>query len=211
MQAFTIALILLGLLPACFTTSGSSGVLSQPPSDFSSFESLVYVGRVGAQARFYSDHEKIFGVDLIEKYGIVPVALQIWVTNAQDESGRARISPDDMGLRLYLQDGTALAALDYRALPVRDEEVLGHVASEALKAAPLLPHNESKERMVFFKIDNPGDYKWENGPVARHEKDNMQYTIDLTKSLCAFNVTIDLKLQPVYVGLDLDSRNGGHK
>jgi len=189
---------------ACSTSGGTAGSL-EPPARAFVFPSQAFVGPVTAQARLYSDHESIFGEDLIQEYGLVPIALTIGLANARAER-EAKIFPEDMKLRLYLQDGSVLSAIDARKPTADDAELLAKVRDESLKPGLLMDFASSREGMVFFELEKPGNLEWIEPLIARDTAREGSRTIDLSNSLCAFDVTIGLEQVSVFVGLDVDSR-----
>jgi len=191
---------------ACSSTDHSIRGFEEPPRNAFAYPSQAYSGPVTVQARFYTNHEEIFGDDLIDEYGLVPIALRIGL-DREDAMGRAKIFPADMKLRLYLQDGSVLSAVDALQATEDDEEVHNRVRDESLKADLLVPFERSSEGMVYFRADAPDALTWTDATVASSTARKLRRTIDLAHSLCAFEVTIGLEQVSLFVGLDVRSRS----
>src|SRR5687767_7320402 len=111
---------LLAVLCACSAPSagdkgsGVSGIRFDPyPSQ--SLEGIVYI-----KARMAREHAEILKVDLLDKRGIVPVAVTLCLRGKDklhdQENAQIRLDAAQANPRLFLQDGTALAPVEVEEL-----------------------------------------------------------------------------------------------
>ncbi|MEO6709273.1 MAG: hypothetical protein ABI054_11490, partial [Planctomycetota bacterium] len=98
------------LFPACASEGGipSEGAIASPPSTGNGFAPNTQVEIVVARARFVEDYKKLFGEDLIEDYGVIPIAIKLGLKGVGSEHETIYANPQQMDFRLYLEDGTAL-------------------------------------------------------------------------------------------------------
>ncbi len=197
----------LSVLAACASGRKSSEKdgLGDPPRSFADLPSIANDGVVYAQATFYTNHDAIFGKDLIVSQGIVPIALKLGVRGDGSSAADIRPSLEDMNLRLYLQDGTPLVPVSADQITTDDRNAASIIQGEAFQGGLLDSWDKATERFVFFRLPDRKEYSAKDNSISRNDGDAAR-TLDLTKSLCAFNVTIQHEMHPFYLGLQKGRR-----
>ena len=191
-------------LCACSSSGAKSGQITVP-ARFTGFPPQAFEGIVFTEARFYLNHEDIFGDDLIDDERVVPVALKIGLRGEGQGTAQVRISPEDMEFSLYLPDGTPLHAVDYQKVKPSRDKTLDAVVQEALKGTLLEAWERTQEGFVFFKLPDDCEYSGRDHTITRKAGDVVR-RLDLTKSLCTFKVTLNNQLEPFFVGVQQDRR-----
>jgi hypothetical protein len=194
-----LPLLLTGLLAACSSGGSKGDAIAVQRSDFVGFPAQTLESIVYAHARFPADHERLLGVDLIDEENIIPVALTVRLRGKDQEKAQIFLSAEQMGLTLYLPDGTALSPVDVERVvrPLRDRDA-DRIRAQAFQPGLLGP--ESDEGFVFFKLAPGKDFRVD-GEKVLHVESGIARPMILTGSLLAFNVTIEDHLEPFYVGL----------
>jgi hypothetical protein len=182
------------------------GVLAKPPSTPNGFVSNAEAKVVIAEAHFYTDHERIFGDDLLEEEGILPIALKIGLHGRDIAAERVQLTPEQMDFRLYLQDGTPLRAVAYASIAKDDEKINERVTALALRAGWLAPFRESKEGFVFFRLKPEKAFEVDDGDLL-HDDGDVRRTLDVSRSLLAFRLTQDGETAPFYIGITREVRS----
>lgn len=188
------------LLCACASSSLTSrDPLARPPSNFDGFPSQTLQGIVFASARYIAEHDEIFGVDLFAKARVIPIAVTIRLRGPGQDEAQALLNPERMDPRLFLQDGTPLAALSAEAVVARvAPRHAANVRAHALQSGLLSP--DGREAFLFFALEPRERFRFDGESVER-EQDGATRELDLRASLLAFNVTIDGEPRPFYLGL----------
>ena len=195
----------LALCTACASGGVAEGGFRAPPKSFNGYPSQALADIVFAEARLYTDHADIFKRDLLKRHGIVPVALRVGLRGQGQETARIRIAPDDMDLRLYLQDGTILAPVPYERVAKLDERSSERVTREALKPSLLVTWEDSPQGFVFFQLRDRDHFEID-GTTIVNRNDRLARTLDLSKSLLSFEVATEDRRIPFFVGLQRDRR-----
>jgi hypothetical protein len=179
--------------------SGVAGVRFDPyPSQ--SLEGIVYI-----KARLPHEHAELFKVDLIDKYGIVPVAVTLCLRGKDklhdQENAQIRLDAAQANPRLFLQDGTALAPIDVETLA----KMLGEKAADRVQGRALAPglldkQEKAQERFLFFRLAPSKEFEVD-GVRLVHTAGKVAREVDLSRSLLALDVTVDERAQPLFVGL----------
>jgi hypothetical protein len=196
----------LALLAACSSSSGALRRAGQPPASFNGFPSQAVSDIVIAEAKLYTNHADLFEGDLLGE-GILPVALKIGLRGQGQDEAQVRISPDDMDLRLYLPDGTALNPVPYARVASDDEDMAKEVTRRALKPTWLVNWDATQEGFLFFALKPERDFKVQRDRVL-HDQNGVERVLDLSKSLLAFKVTRADRLEPFFVGVQPDVKSG---
>ena len=200
MNARRVVLVLLPLLfVSCAGGAPKGDSISLGEPAFEGFPAQTLENIVYAQAHLPSDHERVFGVDLIEKEGVIPIALSVQLRGENMESAQILLSAERMDLALFLPDGTALPLVSAErvASPLRArfaEKVMNHAFRPGLLGA------EPTEGYVFFKIAPAKEIGVEDGKVL-HATSGVARPMRLTGCLLTFNVTIGDHIEPFFVGL----------
>lgn len=192
-------LLFVGLLAACSSSGPKGDAIAVNPSGFEGFPAQTLESIVYAQARFYPDHERKLGVDLIDEEDIIPVALTVRLRGEDQDKAQIFLSAEQMGLALYLPDGTVLSPVDVEKVvdPLRDRDA-DRIRERSFQPGLLGP--ESQEGFVFFRLAPRGDFGV-RGEKIDHVENGVSRPMILTGSLLTFNVTIEDRLEPFYVGL----------
>lgn len=198
------ALALAIALSACSSSGGGKGsAVAAPPASFSGFPQQAVSGIVVAEAKLYTDHEAIFGDDLIDEDGVIPIALKIGLKGQGQEVSRVNLTSQGGDWRLYLQDGTALTSVPYEKVATGSKKVAERVTAHALKLTLLGKWDDAKEGFVFFKLAPPDAFSVD-GATVTHRDGNSVRTIDLARSLVSFSVRAENEDANVNVGVQRD-------
>lgn len=199
-RAALLAALALGLAPGC-ASSPVTRVDAFPPLKHFSNRDAVW-----AEARFFTDHEAIFGEDLIDEYGIVPVALKIGTVG--DETGDPpRIYMPEMQLRLFLPDGTALAYVPADLVPASGTPA-ERILKEKLELSLLHPWRSEDSRwgFVFFALPDREAFEARGPRTVLHKSEPLWREMSIADGLVSFVFTSDGGDVPVNLGLQTDSR-----
>ncbi len=202
MRSTLFASLALGLVAACATTENpfaTPSVLDAPPANFNGFPPQTLQGIVFASARWVPDHEELFGVDLISRAGVVPVAVTVRLRGQGQSEAQVLLNPERMDPELVLQDGTVLAAVGVEdviaRLPARYAATL---RSRALKTGLVSANGE--EGFLFFALEPQKSFDVDGTSVV-HETEVGPRALSLVASLLTFGVVVDGAVKPFYVGL----------
>ena len=201
---FAASLCLAVSLTACASGGGKAGEI-RAPSRFTGFPPQAFEGIVFTEARFYLNHDESHGDDLIEDEGVVPVALKIGLRGEGQNVAQVRISPEDMEFSLYLPDGTPLHGVDYQKVKPDRDDTRDAVVQEALKGTLLEAWERTHEGFVYFRLPEGVEYSARDHSVTLKNGDVLR-SLDLTKALCTFKVTLNNQLVPFHVGVQQDRR-----
>lgn len=193
-------LLLSGLLLAGLTSCGggkASGGSWASWHKGAGFPAETREQGVFCKGAFRIDHKKQMGVDLIKRRRILPVYLEL---SEDGESGPSLIvRGDQMNPRLFLEDGTALAAVDQASViedvrkPDRDAVRQRVFETGNLKTG-------KKGGFLFFKLPSEKTFSVE-GAKATHVVNKQKRKLRLDRSLLAFEISIDDQPVTMYVGV----------
>lgn len=175
--------------------------LGPAPASMAGFPAQNFEGLVYAQAEF-KDHARFFGTDLVERGGILPIWLKVQLRGEGQNEAQIFLSPDRMNLRLFLPDGTTLAAVPAAAAIAAAPEKRRPAISDNAFRGDILS-TESTEGFVFFQLAPAAAYEVQ-GATVRHEQGGIVRTMNLTASLVAFDLSLDTgpdTSRPFYVGI----------
>ena len=173
------------------------------PDRFPRLSTSSSYGRVWIEGRFYTNHEEIFGTDLLEA-GYVPVAAKIFLRSGGDNEEDSRISLEDIRPTLYLADGTALEFASYDRITV-DGYSEGRITEEALDINLIKPEEQSEEGFLFFKFPR-AEFLITGDDTLVHLKTPLAYEIRISDSLIGMEYFTEDGTRPIYVGLRKDRR-----
>ncbi len=207
--AFALAAIALG--SASCSSSKSKGGMLETPRSFEGFPADASVGIVQAEARFYVNHaELLLDYDLIESERVVPVALRVGLRGAGMNETQARLLTETGDMRLYLPDGTALVSRSYGQIEPRREKQRDALYGLAHKGGALTNFDNATYGLVFFAL--PKDIKYDEGArTLQRTSGSVARSLDLTKSVCAFKVSIGDETRTLYIGLKADRRSAARR
>lgn len=189
----------LALACACSSPPDPKPDLGGPPASFPGFPGLAHEDMVNAQAAFEPNHAGLFGIDLLSERAIVPVRLEVGLRGEGAENRVILLNPDQWGLTLYLQDGTALRSVD-------PEELAGAVSKKIAQKVrdqrfkPGFLEKQTTSGFVFFALEPKGEFKVDGREIG-HVRSGFVRGNDLYHSLVSFRVTIDDELRPFFVGI----------
>ena len=169
---------------------------------FPSFPAEAVADDVVVEARFYRDHATLLGVDLAKVSGVVPIALRVGL--ALDARSKVRFAPEEAGLKLVLADGTVLASVPVSTISTHSKRGTSRATRAAAEAAWLVEWNRAADEFVYFALEPEGELHVRGVEVA-HKTGDIVRTLDLDRSLVAFDVEIDGERAPVRVGVKLDN------
>ena len=202
LAAALVTFTTLGL--SCSSSGAKGGSATAPPASFAGFpQQAVAAGIVIAEAKLYSNYEDIFGDDLIDDEGVIPVALKIGLKGQGQEVSRVNLTSQATDWRLYLQDGTALSSVPYEKVAASSKKVAERVTARALKLTLLGKWDDAKEGFVFFKLAPPNDFAIKGATISHRDGDALRQ-LDLARSLVSFTVRMETDDVPVFVGVQRD-------
>ncbi len=203
--ALAFALALTGAV-SCSSSKAKGGVLETPRA-FEGFPADASVGIVQAEARFYVNHAELLeDYDMIERERVVPVALRVGLRGAGMNEAQARLLTESGDMRLYLPDGTALVSRAYGQIEPRREKQRDAMYGLAHKGGSLTNFDNASYGLVFFAL--PKDVKYDEGSrTLERVNGSVARSLDLTKSVCAFKVSIGDETRTLYIGLKADRRS----
>ncbi len=195
-------LAILGLLLASCGSSRPTGTnLGAPPESFLSYPAHSSEGIVNASAKYAypADQKREFLTNILDDVQIIPVELRVNLRGEGADEAQIKLTPDSMNLRLYLQNGVALSNVDIDefmgklakkpAIEIRNKKFNGGL----LKAADTSGY-------LYFAI-HPKDKFQVEGDKLIYTADGVTRSLDIDRSLLAFDVIIDDHPRPFYVGI----------
>lgn len=201
---FALAAALAGA--SCSSSKAKNGEFTTPAA-FEGFPADESVGIVQAEARFYVNHAELLGdYDLIDEERVVPVALRVGLRGAGMNEAQARMMTETGDMRLYLPDGTALVSRSYGKIEPRRERQRDALYGLAHKGGSLPNFDDATYGLVFFALGKGDEYEASSRSIVRVEG-GVKRTLDLTKSVCSFKVTVGDESHTLYIGLKADRRS----
>lgn len=187
------------LFGAC--QSGAVGV-SRSPVDarpFPAFPAEAVCGPIAVEARFYLDHKRVLGTDVLRDPRVLPIAVKLGM--APGSSGSVRFDPNEAAPRLYLPDGGVLALEPLANVKTWSKSVTDTLASHAL-GARMLPafSNAPTDAYLYFGLGAVGEIFIREGQLSRKVGDAVN-TMSIDRALLAFDLDIDGRKRTVFVGV----------
>ncbi len=192
-----------------FSACGGGGdvKITQPPPKYVGFHSLAHHANVvWVEATYYTDHKRVFDTNLTSE-GILPVALRVGLRGKGQDELPIQITPEDMALCMYLQDGTRLDSVPYAEVGKDDEDVQDAVTRFALKTGLIEVWDKAREGFVFFQIPKGDDFEVDGGRIIHHTP-TLSRELDLLKSLITLKIKSLEGLTPIFVGIKQDIKGG---
>jgi len=190
---------------ACSSPSLSAlgvGESSHPAAAVDTYPPWAVCGPVRVEARYYLDQADVMGGDLLEEYGIVPIALRLGIVPLAPEAGRLAAVPEEMALVLHLADGTALARVSPLDLGVRRRRK-DRLLSEALEGGLLPAWETPREGFVYFLL--PAGARGNSTDLSvQVPAPGGARTLDLRGSLVSLELAVGGTRRAVRLGLQLD-------
>jgi hypothetical protein len=193
-------------LAACGGGSNVKSDIGPPPTTFQGFPAESWKASetrqafVNVEAAYVTNHEDVLGVDLTED-GLLPIRLTLGLRGNEMTNAQIRLDSDQMDMRLYLPDGTVLVPVTTkRAVELAGSK--GTAVGERAIEAGVLPEYETARanpRFAYFDLATKS-YDFEGANYSFTSR-GVSKTVDISKSLLAFNVMIENKLEPFYVGI----------
>ena len=174
---------------------------------FPSFPGESVAGDVIVEARFYRDHERVFGVDLTRRANVVPIALRLGLVAGSPS--RVRFAPEDAALQLIVADGSVLRPVAAAQIAGISSRVTSRASSSAADARWLPDWSRATDEFVYFALEPAADLRL-RGTEVSHRTGDVVRSVDIDRSLIAFDVEIDGQRQPVRVGVKLDDAKKGN-
>ncbi len=192
------------LLASCSSTPGTAKYEPLPlPRGYPEFTNVVQDGAVRAKCVYFGNHAEIFARDMPTADGLLPIGVEIYIDpRVENEVGR-RMIWDDLDARLYLQDGTALTAIQPRYIRIEDPPALARINQFALRQDFL--DEEGGTQFLYFRFD-PEQLEIREAEVMNWSR--LPKHMDLTGSLVSINLTRDDdRLERLFIGLELDRQS----
>lgn len=204
----SLASLALAALAGCASSGGAvpeKGAIARPPQAPNGFvANAAAEGVVIAEARFFTNHEAIFGEDLIAEEGVIPIALRIGLPSKTDEQQDVQLTPDQMNFRLYLQDGTVLLAAPPEEVAKDEDKIAARVGQKKLEHGFLKLSGGMKEGFVYFKL-KPSDAFELDGGALLHTVGAVTRRLDIARSLVSFQLTRGGQVFPFFIGLSRET------
>jgi hypothetical protein len=178
------------------------GQAPEPAAAVDAYPPWAVCGPVRVEARYYLDQAELMGGDLLEDYGIVPIALRLGIVPLAPEAGRLAAVPEEMSLVLHLADGTALPRVSPLELGVRRRRK-DRLLSEALQGGLLPAWETPREGFVYFLLP-PGARGSSSALSVEVPAPGGARTLDLRGSLVSLELAVGGTRRPVRLGLQLD-------
>jgi hypothetical protein len=189
---------------ACHATDGSPRASVRPVERFPSFPAEAVARDVIVEARYYRRHAKVFGADLPRESEIVPIGLRIGLLPGSP--AKVRFAPAEASMRLVLPDGTTLQL----AAPeeIRTWNARGTQRAVAAAAAPrwLAGWTDANDEFVYFRLESSGELHLRGTEIA-HKLGDVVRTMELDRSLIAFDVDYEGERMPIRVGVKVYDGN----
>ena len=173
------------------------------PDNFPRIPSASSYGGVWAEGRFYTDHERIFGQNLLE-LGVVPVAVRVFTRRTDGSLEDARVFVEDIRPQLYLPDGTRLSLIPFDRIKV-DRDVEDRITEQALDINVIKSEEASQEGFIFFQLPE-GEFTATGDDLIVHLGEPMGQEVRISDSLLALDYFTDQGASPIYVGLRKNRR-----
>ena len=202
------ALFLPGLVFTCLCcfgcASGSSlpeeASLARPPAAGNGFAPNTQVEIVVARARFVEDCAKLFGEDLIEDFGVIPIAIKLGLKGAGSEHETIYANPAQMDFRLYLEDGTALESVTTEKVAGSNKKLAANLSARALHEDDLPNFNSATDKYVFFRLEPRDRFEASTARLV-HQAGHVARALSIDRSLMSFKLTRAGKALPFYIGI----------
>ena len=192
------------LLTGCGAPSAEGVRYADPPP----FEGFPYSATgsleegkiiVYAEAQLVVNAERELGEDLVEERGVLPIKLSIQLKGEGQQTLPVSLDRDRWNMRLYLPDGQVL-----HPVPVDQvERGLKREARERIRRAhfeAILLGSTASEGYLFFALQPRGELLVRGAGVIR-DSGGIAKPMRIADSLLAFNVTVEDKVHPFYLGL----------
>jgi hypothetical protein len=187
---------------SCASDGGipKEGKLAEPPASGSGFAPNTQVEIVVARARFVEDTKKVFGVDLVGDYDVIPIAIKLGLKGVGSELETVYANPQQMDFRLFLQDGTALEYVTAAKVAKGDAALESKLNALALREDDLPEFSKAADKYVFFRLSPRKEFDL-SGNKLWHQAGHVQRALAIERSLMSFRVTRAGKPLPFYIGL----------
>ena len=187
---------------ACAAESGvpKEGRISAPPVASNGFAPNMQVEIVVARARFVEDYKKVFGTDLIEEFGVIPIAIKIGLKGAGSDQETVYANPQQMDFQLFLEDGTALESIPASQVIKGDSKLESKLNALALHEDDLPTFASATDKYVFFRLAPRKQFEL-SGHKFLHQAGSVQRTLAIERSLMSFRVLRGGKTLPFNIGI----------
>lgn len=195
-----LALVLCLSVASC----GSSGpsrntTLPTPPSNLEGFPGAITQNQIMAEAEFRRNHRDVFGENLPNEQGTLPINLRIGTLD--ESASNTLIDRERFDLRLILEDGTVLAPREVDAV-MRGSSKDGtrqKIRTKALDVGPLFQmleiRREGLDSYVYFKLPKGSEMDGEELVLASGQ------ALRISRSLVTFQALVQGSMERFYVGV----------
>ena len=205
MKSFLMPVTVVISCLACFGCASGGGMpvdasLAKPPESFKGFAPNATNEIVVARARFVEDYEKLFGEDLIDDYGVIPIAIKIGLKGAGSDQETVYANPQQMDFQLFLEDGTALESIPASQVIKGDSKLESKLNALALHEDDLPTFASATDKYVFFRLAPRKQFEL-SGHKFLHQAGSVQRTLAIERSLMSFRVLRGGKTLPFNIGI----------
>ncbi len=205
MKSFLILLTVAVSCPAFFGCASGGEMpedasLAKPPASLKGFAPTTKVEIIEARARFVENYEKLFDEDLIDDYGVIPIAIKLGLKGKDSEHETVYASPEDMDFRLYLEDGSALEAVSTAKIAGSDDDLEKRLNAHALSTDNLPKFDATGDKFVFFRLAPRKQFEFSSGRLT-HQVGHISRVLAIDRSLMSFKITHAGKALPFYIGI----------
>ncbi len=197
MNQNSLVLALAACLFGCSSIPDPNPNLGGPPQKFTEFEAATEEYSIAVEAQFDPGYRKLFGAELLER-GVIPIHLKVKPHPEMAALGLVRFLSSSWEPRLYLQDGTALLALN-----IEDMKSFGEKTYAQALEHRFVPGNleaDGKSGFLFFRVPSKREFTFRDHTIT-HTRAKSIRQMDLYHSLLSFNISIKSETHPFYVGV----------
>lgn len=197
----TLIVLGLGLTLTSCSSSGPSRntTFPTPPSKQEGFPGAITQDQIMAEAEFRRNHRDVFGEDLPDEQGTLPINLRIGTLH--ESASDTLIDRERFDLRLILEDGTVLGPVEVDAV-MRESSKDGtrqKIRSKALNVGPLFQmleiRREGLDSYVYFKLPKGSALDGEELILASGQ------ALRISRSLVTFQALVGGSMERFYVGV----------
>ena len=193
----------LTLACACQSSSSVKRAAPRPVERFPSFPAEAVAGDVVVEARFYPKHGALFGTDLPNLSGVMPISLRVGMVTGSPS--KVRFAPDETPMQLILPDGLVLRSVPASSIKTWNPTGATRALAASADAAWLKEWTHSSEQFVYFALEPQGELHV-RGEQISHKRGELVRVMDIDRSLLAFDVEVDGERTPIRVGVKIDNR-----
>ena len=197
MKQNRFVLVLAACLFGCSSIPDPNPNLGAAPLGFTDFEAVTGEYSISVDAFFEAGYRKEFQAELLQQ-GIIPIHLKVKPKGELAELGIVRFQSSSWEPRLYLQDGTALLAMNLEEF--KQTSVQTYDLAFSKRFIPGNLEAEGNSGYLFFRVSPQKAFRFSDHTIT-HTRGKTTREMDLYHSLLSFNISIDSESRAFYVGV----------